>query len=175
VPSPESALIARLRGSDRRSIGASNAVAAAIRRNPGRVSELVPALFCDDPVLRMRVADALEKVCRHSPSIIQPYRSALLRLASDSDQPEFQWHLAQLLRQLTLTPAQRRRVVVCMQVYLVSSSAIVRTEALTTLAAMARLDPRLGAGARRLIDDRLARGSAAERARARQLLREQTD
>jgi HEAT repeat protein len=159
-----------LAGSDRRSIGASNEAAAAVRREPRRAAELVQALGDSDPVLRMRAADALEKACRIVPEAVQPYTAKLLKLANQAGQPEVQWHLAQLLRHLVLQPRQRAAAIRLMKGYLRSPSVIVRVEALTTLAALAEAEPRLGAGIRRELLRRRATGTAAERARARRLI-----
>ena len=170
MPTRRSSLAALLAGPDRRSIGRANAVAAAVLRSPRRAGELVRALSGDDPALRMRAADALEKVCREAPGVVQPHVTALLRLAHGTSQPEVQWHLAQLLRQLVLRLRQQRAVAVLMRAYLQSSSAIVRTEALTTLAALAKVEPRLKGSVRREVRRRLTAGTPAERARARKLV-----
>ena len=102
--------------------------------------------------------------------MVQAHTSALLRRAHGTSQPEIQWHLAQLLRQLELRPRQRQAVAVLMRAYLESSSVIVRTEALTTLAALAEVEPRLKSSVRRELTFRLAAGTPAERARARKLV-----
>jgi hypothetical protein len=102
--------------------------------------------------------------------VVQPHVAALLRLAHDTSQPEVQWHLAQLLRQVALAPRQQRSIAGLMRGYLHSSSVIVRTEALTTLVALARIEPSLRRPVRRELHRRLTGGTPAERARARRLI-----
>ena len=58
------AVLDRLRGGDWRSIGRANAVARAVLRRPGTLPELAAGLWHADPVIRVRAADALEKVSR---------------------------------------------------------------------------------------------------------------
>jgi hypothetical protein len=159
-----------LSGGDRRSIGAANAVAAAAVGSPRRVAELVRALTLADAVVRMRAADALEKISRSNPALVQPHASSLLRAAEGNTQAEVRWHLAQIFRKLKLGQARRLRVSRLMRGFLRSTSAIVRTEALTTLVTLAKADSRLRRQARRELARRLAQGSPAERARARQLV-----
>jgi hypothetical protein len=91
-------------------------------------------------------------------------------VASLAGQPEVQWHLAQLFRQLVLQPRQQEAAIRLMKGYLRSPSVIVRVEALTTLAALAEVEPRLRNGIRRELLRRRATGTAAERARARRLI-----
>ena len=55
-------ILSRLRGGDRRSIGNVSEVVAAVRKKPDLLKGLVAGLFDEDPVVRMRAADAMEKV-----------------------------------------------------------------------------------------------------------------
>ena len=60
-------LLDHLTGGDRRSIGRANEVVTAVLANPALLSELVPGLAHDDPLIRMRAADALAKVGEQRP------------------------------------------------------------------------------------------------------------
>jgi hypothetical protein len=67
-----------LSGGDPRTLGRAEEVVSLVLTR----SRLLPRLFeCvsdDDEVVRMRAADALEKVCRQQPSLLEPYISRLL-------------------------------------------------------------------------------------------------
>ena len=72
---------------------------------------LFECLFNDDEVVRMRAADGLEKVARNEPRLFASYRQRLLTEVAKIDQPSVQWHLAQILAEIELTPRQRDRAV----------------------------------------------------------------
>jgi hypothetical protein len=72
----------RLRGGERRSIGKSNEVAAMVLKEPVLFDVLFYGLLVDDPVVRMRSADAAEKVIpsaqpRISSQVHRPHLSNL--------------------------------------------------------------------------------------------------
>lgn len=164
-------LTAQLTGGDRRSIGRANRVAALAARRPAVAHCLVQALHHRDAVVRIRAADALEKAAHREPRICQVYVRTFLRTAETTRDIEVQWHMAQLLAQAALTPGQQQRLLAVVRRYQRSRSAIVRTEALTTLTALADRDPSLRPRARRAVVRALRAGTAAERARARRLWR----
>ncbi len=55
------AIAAMLKGGDRRSIGKSDQIARLVLSEPGRFPDLFKCLWDEDPVVRMRAADAAEK------------------------------------------------------------------------------------------------------------------
>ena len=63
-----------LAGGDRRSIGQSKAVIADVKLEPARFGELWDCLSNDAPLVRMRVADALEKISRQDFKVLKPYK-----------------------------------------------------------------------------------------------------
>ncbi len=79
-------VLKKLSGGNRGSIGRSNEVVAAVLARPA----LFPALFAgfanDDPVVRMRAADAIEKITTQRPELLQPFKRKLLAIAGSSDQ-----------------------------------------------------------------------------------------
>jgi hypothetical protein len=92
----------RLKGGDRRSIGRADEIAALIVREPGRFGELWGCLLDIDPVVRMRAADALEKVSRVLPVVFEPHREALLSAKLDDGSAEVRWHLIAITSRLAL-------------------------------------------------------------------------
>ena len=83
-----------LQGGDRRSIGNSNRVAALILGRPERLPELMQCLWSADAIVRMRAADAAEKVSAKQPALLTPFKADLLALADETTQAELRWHLA---------------------------------------------------------------------------------
>lgn len=166
-----------LRGGDRRSIGRSNQVAAMVARNKSLFPELIAALWSDDLLVRLRAADAAEKVTRKNPKPLAPYKKELLGLLAEAHEPELRWHLAAMIPRLSLNAQERQLTTSLLNGYLADRSSIVKTFALQGLVDLATHD----ASARPALIDILREaertGTAAMRARSRHLLRalEKTD
>lgn len=163
---------ALLRGGDRRSIGRSNHVVKLVLRQPRRFAELVEYLWNDDPIIRMRAADAAEKVSAAQPELLKPYKTELLGLLAETKQIELRWHLAQMISRLRLTQGERRSAADILQLYLEDRSSIVRTFALQALADLSQNDAELRPRMREILEESVVRGTAAMKARARKLLKE---
>lgn len=95
-----------LSGGDPRSLHGVDRVIAAVLADPSALEALFGRLFCDDAVVRMR---ALEKIARIRPELLAPFTRRLLSDVVAIDQPSVQWHLAQILTEIELTPEQRAR------------------------------------------------------------------
>lgn len=107
--SADVSFLAVLAGGNPRTLAGVEDVLAELRAHASRVSELVDCCSADDPVVRMRAADALEKFARERPDVVAPLVDRLDAELSGSTQPSIQWHLAQLWGELPLSPSQRRR------------------------------------------------------------------
>ncbi len=77
-------ILKKLSGGDRRSIGRSNEVVAEVLTRPALLRHVFEGLAGDDPVLRMRAADALEKITAQRPELLQPFKTRLLAVADES-------------------------------------------------------------------------------------------
>ena len=119
-----------LAGGDRRSIGRSREVVKLVARSPGLIPVLVRGLDHDDPIVRMRAVDALEKVTAGQPALLGRHRRRLLALAGTETQQEVRWHLAQMLPRLRLAAADRAVAVRVLTEYLADRSRIVQACAL---------------------------------------------
>ncbi|HKW62323.1 MAG TPA: hypothetical protein VJN89_07240 [Candidatus Acidoferrum sp.] len=169
---PSQPISAFLSGGDRRSIGRSNQVVKLVLRAPTRFGELIECLWSDVPIVRMRAADAAEKVSVTQPKLLQPYKNELLGLLVEAEQIELRWHLAQMVPRLPLTHGERRRAAEALQLYLEDRSSIVRTFALQGLADISRGDAELRPRVRQILEQSMVRGTAAMKARARKLLKD---
>jgi hypothetical protein len=168
-------LAAMLSGGDRRSIGRSDAVVKLVLEQPGRFGELMECLSSENPVLRMRAADAAEKVSANKPRLLDRHKARLLGLLARAEQIELRWHLAQIIPRLPLTAAERQRAAEALERYLHDRSSIVKTFALTGLADLARSDIALRGDVKQLLENAADRGTAAMKARARKLLEQLLD
>jgi hypothetical protein len=165
-----STILRKLQGGDRRSCGRTAEVVEEIRNNPRLLPKLVRGLTFEDPLVRMRAADALEKVTRTRPDRLPLFKKILLRLATESGQQEIRWHLAQILPRLPLAADERRALVATFRAYLRDQSSIVKTCALQALADLAVADSSLRRTVRATIRARMVDGTPAMQARGRKLL-----
>jgi HEAT repeat protein len=167
------AVLRALAGGDRRSTGRAGEIAAQALAEPSLIAVLVDALDHEDPVVRMRAADALEKATAAHPGLLAPYAARLLDVAERADQKEVRWHLAQLLPRLPLSELEVAQAARALRSYLADRSAIVRTFSLQALHDLSARHLALQAEVQSLLKTAAESGSAAERSRARRLLTRQ--
>ena len=168
--SPGKNILSLLRGGDRREIGRSDEVAAIVSKNPALFPTLFRGLWSEDRLVRMRAADAIEKVTRTFRKLLQPYKKELLGLMADSHEQEVRWHLAVMVPRLPLTPKERQRAVLLLHMYLEDRSSIVRTFALQGLADLAQQDASIRPNVIELLRESARSGTPAMKARSRKLL-----
>jgi hypothetical protein len=160
-----------LAGGDRRSIGRSNEVARLVLKAPRRFRELIACLWHEDPVIRMRAADAAEKVSAQKPRLLDRHKPDLLGLLAETEQIELRWHLAAMIPRLRLSSLERQRAATTLQLYLDDRSSIVKTFALQGLTDLSQHDAPLRTKVKHLLEEALRSGTPAMRARARHLLK----
>jgi len=163
-------ILSRLRGGDRRSIGKVNEVVAAVRKKPDLFKDLVNGLFDENPVVRMRAADAMEKISLDNPQSLQPFKTELIRLAQQTQQQELRWHTAQMIPRLKLTPKERATVTDILFDYLNDKSKIVVTFAIQALSDLALTKGDASARVIRAIEKLTRTGSPAIQSRGKKLL-----
>jgi hypothetical protein len=165
-------IAAMLNGSDRRSIGRSDEVARLVLKQPRRFRKLIKCLWSENPILRMRAADAAEKVSAEKPRLLVRYKAELLGLLAETEQIELRWHLAAMVTRLRLTPYERQRAAEALQRYSDDRSSIVKAFALQALSDLAQADATLRHRVKQLLEESLHSGTPAMKARARKLLKE---
>jgi hypothetical protein len=163
-------ILRKLAGSDRRSIGKSNQVVAAVLANSNLFGIVFNGMLDDNPVLRMRCADAVEKITITHPEYLLPYKKQLLGQIAKIPQPEVRWHLAQLFSRIKWTARERRNVLKIVSNYLNDESKIVKTFSMQALADIAEQDEALRSPIRRQLEKLTRSGSPAMKARGKKLL-----
>jgi hypothetical protein len=159
-----------LQGADRRTIGRADEVAGMVPSHPELFTELISGLWSQDPLVRMRAADAAEKVTRRSRKLLQPYKKELLGLMAESHEQELCWHLAAMVPRLSLTSKERLRAASVLGTYLAHRSSIVKTFALQGLADLAQQEASLRATVVETLREAVRNGTPAMKARSRKLL-----
>lgn len=98
-------------GGHANSLGLAEEVVRLVLDDVSRLPELYECLFDTDAWVRMRSADALEKICRVQPGWIEPYIDRLFTEIGQSSQASIQWHFAQILGEVTLLPSQQQQAI----------------------------------------------------------------
>lgn len=101
---------------------------------------LISGLWDADPLVRMRAADAAEKVTRTKRGLLQSYKKELLGLMAEERQIEVRWHLALMVPRLALDAKEKEAAASLLRGYLEDRSSIVRTHALQGLTDLTETD-----------------------------------
>jgi len=161
----------KLAGGDLRSIGRADEVAQDVLQDPRLFDEVFRGMQSEDPVIRMRAADVIEKVARRRPEYLQPYKDKLIGEIAAIDQQEVRWHVALMLSCLSLSDEEKEQAAELLVSWLKNSkSRIVKVNALETLAHFAETDPHYADKVTELLSEAAGSGSPAMAARARKLL-----
>ncbi len=163
-------VLKKLAGRDKRSIGRSNEVVADVLKDPKLFSEVFNGMLANDPVIRMRSADAAEKITAKHPEYLLRYKHVLIYKVARIDQQEVRWHVAQMIPRLALTEQESKAVVGTLMKYLLDRSSIVRTFTMQALADLAEKHPRLRSQVVKLLKRLIIIGSPAMKSRGKKLL-----
>lgn len=125
----------KLKGGGLCSIGRAEEVIEDILKNPSLFAKIFEGMLHDDPRVRMRSADALEKVSSKHPEYLQPFKTRLINEISRIQQQEVRWHVAQMFSYLELTKTERDEIIQVLFSYIkTTKSNIVKTFSIQTLA-----------------------------------------
>ena len=90
-----------LTGGHPNSLGRTLEVVELILQDKKRVAELLDTYSSPDEVVRLRVSNALKRICKEHPDWIYPYTDILLSKIAKINQASTQWTLATLFRLLS--------------------------------------------------------------------------
>jgi len=133
---------------------------------------LFSGLWSSDLLIRMRTADALEKITVKHPEWLQPYKEQLIGQVAQSQEQEVRWHMAQMFPRLQTNQEERAAMVGILLDYLGDRSRIVRTFAMQALADLAEQYADLRPEVIRVLEEQTRTGSLAMQSRGRKLLRQ---
>ncbi|STO07442.1 hypothetical protein [Exiguobacterium aurantiacum] len=161
-----------LTGGDLRSIGHVDEVVDIVGDNPDRFEELMTGLTDDRPVVRMRSADAVEKVTRRHPELLRPHQATLFQQLHLATQQEVRWHLAQLVTRMAWTEEEAADIVRVLTGWIdTETSNIVIVNALQALFDLSMIHPRFRDDVITLLKEKRESGSPAVKSRSKKLLR----
>ncbi len=96
-------ILEKLTGGDLRSIGRSDEVVAEVLAEPSLFGDLFSGVTADDPVVRMRAADAVEKITLERAELLEPYRQVILNEIAKISQQEVRWHVCKIIQRISIT------------------------------------------------------------------------
>lgn len=164
-------ILSKLAAGDLRTTGASDEVAEEISNKQELFDQVMNGLRSDDPGLRMRCADAVEKASAKNASLLQSHKDDFLGFIGNINQQEVQWHVAQIIPRLNLSKPETEHAMQLMQKYFnESKSNIVRVSALQTICDLAANKPEYSKTADEYLQKALHDPAHSLQARARKLL-----
>lgn len=160
-----------LSGGDLRSVGHVDEVVAYVGNDPDRFNELMTGLTDDRPVVRMRSADAMEKVTRRHPKLLRAHQASLFEQLQIATQQEVRWHLAQLMPRMTWTEEEASGIVHVLTDWIdTETSAIVIVNSLQAIFDLSAVHPRFRDELKAMLETQLETGSSAVKSRSKKLL-----
>lgn len=154
-----------------RSVGRSEQVVKLILANPDLLADVVQAILSEDPGIRMRASDAVEKISREQPGWLKPYKKCFLNKIVKIEQKEVRWHIAQILPRFSLTSKERDKMFNLMRSYLNDNSQIVKTFALQALTDFALQDHTYVPRVKSIVSLAVDNGAPSQQSRGRKLLK----
>ncbi len=130
-----------LSGGDLRSDGVATEVADIVLGNPQLIDELYAGLSVPDDVVRGRAADALEKISRSAPELIENHLGEIIDIAMHDDVAMVRWHLAMILGHLALDRSRIDSITSTLLLLLDDKSVFTKSWAIVSLCIVARKFP----------------------------------
>lgn len=165
-------ILEKLRGGDLRSIGRANEVAHEVENNSALFRAVFGGLNHNDPVVRMRSADVIEKVTKNKPELLSDYTSQVISILGSAEQQEVCWHMAQVVPRLECTVNEENEIIEALKKYLLHKSKIVRVGAMQSLAIFAERKSSILNEVIEIIRVQKETGSPAVQSRGRKLLQQ---
>ena len=168
-----SKILQKLRGDDLRSIGKADEVVQDILNDPSLFKEVFEGMLNKDSVIRMRSADAIEKVSAKRPEYLRPFKSKLINQISKIEQQEVRWHVAQMFSYIETSKIERNKIIKILLSYIeTDESKIVKTFSMQTLVDLAEKDEQIKPKIINLIKGMIKNGSPAIIRRGKKLLKQ---
>ncbi len=165
-------LLSKLTSGNRRSIEKANEVVWEVIENPALFDGVFNGMLSDNPLVRMRCADAVEKITSTHPEYLQPYKEKVIHQVATIKQQEVRWHVAQMLPRINLNQKERAIVFSILVEYLWDRSKIVKIFSMQALADLARTDKPSRKKVIPLLEELVKSGGLAMKSRGNKLLKE---
>ncbi|MFA5333550.1 MAG: hypothetical protein WC376_03575 [Candidatus Nanoarchaeia archaeon] len=164
-------LISELKLGDLRTTGKSDELAKKAINNPAIIEELIVAINNEDKGVRMRAADAVQKISELKPETIKPYKKEFIKYCT-INQKEVRWHLAQIYPILDLTHHERETILTKLQEWIkTDESNIVKVFCMQAIYDFSTKDESLKHLAKKVIMEAMKFNTPSINSRAKKLLK----
>lgn len=99
-----------LTGGHPNSLGNTMQVVEIILENNERFDELYQCYFSQDEVVRLRVSNAMKRICKVKKELLLPYLDRFLEEIAQIQQASTQWTLAQLFQELEADFSEKQKI-----------------------------------------------------------------
>lgn len=154
---------------DLRSIGKSPEVVELVLKDPTLFEELLYGMIHEDPGVRMRASDAVEKITRIHPEYLKEQNDFFIDKVLTQTQQEVRWHAAQMVARFDFDNLELNRVIEFLFRFLEDDSKIVQVNSLQALVDLAESNQELFPKALRVLEEKIETGSPAVKNRAQKL------
>jgi len=165
-------LLSRLEGGDLRSIGKADEVVKQIGNDQKLFDEVFQGIFDKDSIIRMRAADAVEKVSQKYPHLLNKHKNEILKNLGNFEQREVKWHIALMVSYLKLTMIESKKVFSELSKWATDDkSKIVRVNSMQALADISMKNRDLKTKTIALVKKQMETGTPSLMSRGRKLLK----
>lgn len=166
-------ILQKLKGEDLRSIGKANEVVQDILERPVLFEEVFEGMFVENPVIKMRSSDVIEKVSKVCPGYLQPYKDKLIRRMLETTQKEVRWHMAQIVTYLELNKDDISTIIDILLLWIeTENSKIVIVNSIQALAEFAKEDKNIRKEVIKIINNTINGNSPSIVNRGKKLIKE---
>ncbi|NLY71992.1 MAG: hypothetical protein GX076_10005 [Clostridiales bacterium] len=163
-------ILDKLLGGDLRSIGKADEVVSEVLKDPVIFGEVFNGIRSHDPLIRMRAADAIEKISKIHPEYLIPYKEEIINKISEIEQQEVRWHVALMFSYLNLSDIEKDIVFNKLVSWIENSkSKIVIVNSLQSLVDIFKNDEKYLIKTTKILETAIEKGSPAVKARAKKL------
>ncbi|NPV44550.1 MAG: hypothetical protein HPY70_11360 [Firmicutes bacterium] len=164
-------VLEKLLGGDLRSIGNADEVVSDILKDPTLFDEVFYGMMNDNPLIRMRSADVIEKVSRLHPEYLKPYKVPLIKEVAKIEQQEVRWHVALLFSYLDLDDEEKQQIVEELFSWIDNSkSKIVKVNSMQALAKIGEKNKKMRPLIVNKLEEAIKNGSPAMVSRGKKLI-----
>ncbi len=131
-------LLEKLNCGDLTSDGRANEVVDDVIQNPKLINNLIDGLNSKDDVIRGRTADALEKISRSYPQLLNGLSPLFEKAVLKDKVPMVRWHMAMIFPNLILSAKETKEIIDILFRMLDDESVFVKTWAISSLTIFGR-------------------------------------
>nr|WKN39861.1 hypothetical protein K4G66_14290 [Tunicatimonas sp. TK19036] len=154
-------------------LGKTDQIVYLMEQDPETFDKVFATLFQENLTIKIRAANAVEKVTRGRPEWLLPHQQTLLANLSELAQPfSVKMATAALLGHATWTDEDVLEVLAILRLWLLDTNTFVKVNCLQALTQIAQRHPWLTSEVIGLIENEMAKGKASIKARGRKLLKQ---